>query len=89
MKSQNSVCRKCVSCGSIVSKDSLIRIVRNKEGETSLDFTLNKEGRGAYICRSKECIEKAFKKKLLERSFRAGIDPEDRERLIKETDNFG
>ncbi len=89
MKSKNPVCRKCVSCGSIVSKDALIRIVRNKEGKTSIDFSLCEEGRGAYICRSREFIDKALGKKLLERSFKAGIDPSDRERIIKETENFG
>jgi hypothetical protein len=55
-------------------KKELIRIVRDKEGNTSVDFTGKKAGRGAYICRSIECFEKARKGKRLEKAFEARID---------------
>lgn len=55
-------------------KKELIRIVRDKEGNTSVDFTGKKAGRGAYICRSAECFEKAKKGRRLEKSFEARID---------------
>lgn len=55
-------------------KKELIRIVRDKEGNTSVDFTGKKAGRGAYICRSIECFEKARKGKKLEKAFEARID---------------
>ncbi len=55
-------------------KKELIRIVRDKEGSTSVDFTGKKAGRGAYICKSIECLEKAKKGKRLEKAFEARID---------------
>ena len=60
--------RKCVGCGEMKDKKSLLRIVRSPEGEISLDLTGKKSGRGAYVCRSRECIKKAVKEKRLERA---------------------
>jgi len=57
-------------------KKELIRIVKNKENEISVDFTGKKPGRGAYICRSVPCFEKAKKGKRLERAFEAAIREE-------------
>lgn len=56
------------------SKKEMIRIVRDKDGATSVDFTGKKAGRGAYICKSMECFEKAKKGKRLEKTFEARID---------------
>ena len=50
-------------------KRELIRVVKSKEGDISLDLTGKKSGRGAYICKSVECFEKARKARKLERSF--------------------
>jgi len=55
-------------------KKELIRIVRDKEGNTSVDFTGKKAGRGAYICKNADCFEKAKKGKRLEKAFEARID---------------
>lgn len=44
--------RKCIGCGELKEKNQLVRIVRSKEGEISLDMTGKKNGRGAYICPS-------------------------------------
>ncbi len=55
-------------------KKELIRIVRDKEGSTSVDFTGKKAGRGAYICKNADCFEKAKKGKRLEKAFEAKID---------------
>ena len=49
--------RKCVGCGEMKDKKTLLRIVRSPEGEISLDLTGKKSGRGAYVCRSRECIK--------------------------------
>lgn len=54
-------------------KKELIRVVKNKENEISIDFTGKKPGRGAYICKSVSCFEKARKAKRLERAFVAPI----------------
>ena len=50
-------------------KRELIRVVKSKEGDISLDLTGKKSGRGAYICKSVECFEKARKARKFERSF--------------------
>ena len=50
--------RKCVATGEQLPKKELIRIVRNKEGEVSVDPTGKKNGRGAYLKRSLDAIRK-------------------------------
>jgi predicted RNA-binding protein YlxR (DUF448 family) len=55
-------------------KKELIRIVKNKEGRISLDKTGKAQGRGAYLCNSTECLEKAIKSRRLERSFEMKIE---------------
>lgn len=76
--------RKCVGCGEMKPKKELIRVLRTEEGEFVLDVTGKKNGRGAYICNSKECFAKAAKSKGLERSFKQAIPAEVYERLEKE-----
>ncbi len=68
--------RKCLGCDEMIGKKGLLRIVRSKEGEISLDLTGKKNGRGAYICKSSECFKKAVKKKSLERSLKCKIGGE-------------
>ncbi len=68
--------RKCIGCGEMKDKRTLVRIVRNKEGEISVDLMGKKPGRGAYICKSIDCLEKAEKAKRLERAFSTKIEPE-------------
>ena len=57
--------RMCLGCQEMKPKKELIRVVKNKENEISIDFTGKKPGRGAYICRSLSCFEKARKGKGL------------------------
>ena len=59
--------RKCLGCNEMKPKKELIRAVKSPEGEISLDLTGKKSGRGAYICKSAECIKKARKKHVAER----------------------
>lgn len=65
--------RKCVACNEMKNKRELIRIVKGQEGEYALDPTGKRPGRGAYICRTAECLEKVQKNKGLERSFKSAI----------------
>ena len=76
--------RKCIGCSEMKDKRELVRIVRNKEGEISVDFTGKKPGRGAYICKDTECLKKAQKAKRLSKAFSAPIDPEIYDTLRKE-----
>lgn len=55
-------------------KKDLVRIVRSKEGEVSLDLTGRKSGRGAYVCRDLTCLQKARKSRRIERSFSQKIE---------------
>ena len=64
----------CVGCGEMFDKRSLIRVVKSPEGEISIDLTGKKDGRGAYICNSTECLKKAKKRKSIERAFSMKID---------------
>ena len=76
--------RKCVGCNTSKDKKELIRVVKNAEGEISVDLTGKKNGRGAYICHSEECLAMAIKAKRLERAFECQISEEIYERLMQE-----
>lgn len=62
----------------------MIRVIRNPEGVIELDATGKKNGRGAYICLSQECLAKAMKSKGLERSFKNPVPKEIYQQLSKE-----
>lgn len=76
--------RKCLGCEEMIGKKGLLRIVKDKEGEISLDLTGKKNGRGAYICRTSACFEAARKRKAFERSLKCKIPEEVYERLADE-----
>ena len=73
--------RKCVATGEQLPKKELIRIVKNKEGEVSVDPTGKKNGRGAYLKRALDAIELAKKKKILNRVLDTEIPEEIYEEL--------
>lgn len=68
--------RRCVGCGQSFPKKTLLRVVRSPEGAVSLDATGKKSGRGAYICKSVQCLRKARKAKRLEHNLECEI-PDD------------
>ena len=84
MKQRKIPLRKCTGCNEMKDKRELIRVVRSNEGQFSLDFTGKKPGRGAYICKDIECLNKAEKNKGLERSFKMAVDKEIYNDLRKE-----
>lgn len=61
--------RRCLGCFESKAKNELIRIVKSKDGEITLDKTGKKQGRGAYICYNKDCLEKVIKTKKLDKEF--------------------
>ena len=69
MKTKKIPMRMCLGCGEMKPKRELIRVVKSKEGDISLDLTGKKSGSGAYICKSVKCFEKARKARKFERSF--------------------
>ena len=68
-------------------KNELIRVVKDKEDNISVDLTGKKAGRGAYICKSEECLEKAFKARRLNRSLSSNISEEIYQKLKEEISN--
>lgn len=80
--------RVCVGCGEMKSKKEMLRVLKTAEGEILLDATGKKNGRGAYLCFSRECLTKAIKGKGLERSFKMSIPKEVYDKLEKEMDEI-
>jgi len=76
MKKRRVPMRMCLGCQEMKPKKELIRIVKNKENEISVDFTGKKPGRGAYICRNVSCFDKARKGKRIEKAFESSISEE-------------
>lgn len=78
--------RKCVASGEMKPKKELIRIVRSKEGEVSIDLTGKKSGRGAYLTLDRDIIELAKKKNILANQLGSEIDPSLYEQLLELVD---
>ena len=76
--------RKCTGCNEMKEKRELVRIVRDPEGNVSVDLSGKKSGRGAYICKDKACLMKAQKARRLERAFECALPDDIYERLLKE-----
>ena len=66
--------RRCTACNEQKDKKDLLRIVKSKEGIIEVDETGKKNGRGAYICRNEECLNKLIKSKRLENIFEMKIE---------------
>lgn len=81
--------RKCVGCQEMKGKKEMIRVIRTEEGDFLLDVTGKKNGRGAYVCKARACLERAVKNKGLERSFKQSIPREVYEKLEKEMESLG
>ncbi len=80
--------RLCIGCGEMKSKREMMRILRTPEDAFVLDVTGKKNGRGAYLCRNKDCLQKAIKSKGLERSFKMSIPKEVYAKLEEEFNNI-
>lgn len=76
--------RQCLGCHEMIGKKNMLRVVKTPEGQFMLDPTGKMNGRGAYICFSRECLENAIKSKGLERSFKMKIPEEIYDKLRKE-----
>ncbi len=76
--------RTCIGCNEIKLKKELIRIVKNKDGQITVDKTGKAQGRGAYVCNNIQCLESAIRYKKLEKKFECKIDEELYENLRNE-----
>ena len=84
MKAKKVPMRMCTGCGEMFDKRTLVRVVKSKEGEISLDLTGKKAGRGAYVCKNADCLTKARKKKAFERAFGVKIEDEIYDKMQEE-----
>ena len=66
--------RTCIGCHQVKAKSELIRIVKSDDGEVIIDLFGKEKGRGAYVCRNADCINKAMRPERLNRAFRIGSD---------------
>ena len=80
--------RICVGCGQARHKKELLRIVKCQDNYLDIDQHQKKPGRGAYICRNRQCAILAKKRHGFDRTFRMKIDPEFYERLIQQVEKF-
>lgn len=80
--------RQCVGCREMISKKELLRVIRTPEEEVILDSTGKQNGRGAYLCKSLECFQKARKSKGLERSLKVTIPEDVYDKLEKEMNHL-
>ena len=76
--------RQCISCREMKQKKELIRIVRSPEGDVKIDTGGRMNGRGAYLCRSAACLEKARRTHAPDRSLKVKVPDTVYEMLEKE-----
>ena len=84
MRQKKIPMRMCVGCREMHEKRELIRIVKSAEGMVSIDMRGKAPGRGAYICKKSDCLERAMKSRALERALEHRIEPDVYERLREE-----
>ncbi|MEG0805221.1 MAG: YlxR family protein [Lachnospiraceae bacterium] len=76
--------RQCVGCRQMESKKNMIRVIKTADDEILVDVTGKMNGRGAYLCKSSQCLNLALKNKGLERSLKIRIPMEVVTNLTKE-----
>ena len=81
--------RRCTGCGEHFPKNTLIRVLRTPEGEIILDVTGKRSGRGAYICKSADCLKKARRARRIESSLECSVPDEIYARMEEELTTNG
>lgn len=83
MRQRKVPLRKCVATNEMKPKKEMIRIVKNKEGEVSIDPSGKMNGRGAYLSLSTDAVQKAWDKKILDQTLGTSIDDSFYEELMQ------
>lgn len=83
MKNRKIPMRSCVVTREKLPKQELLRVVKNNEGNVFVDTTGKANGRGAYIKKDVETLEKAMKSKILEKHLECSIPNEIYEEIKK------
>lgn len=79
--------RMCIGCREMKPKKELIRVVKTAEKEIKIDLVGKMNGRGAYVCKNKDCLQKAHKSNALSRAFEMNVSPEVYQGLETELEN--
>ena len=82
------VLRMCVVCREMRDKGDLIRVVKTSDGKIFVDNSQKQDGRGAYICKNGECLEKLNKNKAFNRAFKMPVSEEIYQSLINLKENW-
>jgi predicted RNA-binding protein YlxR (DUF448 family) len=80
--------RTCIACRRTDFKRALVRLVFVPAEGVAIDLTGKKAGRGAYLCRDKNCWKNALNSGKLERALRIGLNPENKEKLVNYAKGF-
>ncbi len=76
--------RRCVVCRQVRHKSELLRVVKTSSGDISFDATGKASGRGAYVCKSPECVQILQKRRNFDKVFKSRISDELYD-IVKET----
>ena len=66
--------RRCMACNTARNKYELVRIVKSPDGKILLDKQGKIDGRGAYICKNINCLEKIIKSNRIGKILNSNID---------------
>lgn len=84
--------RRCIACGDMYPKELMLRVVKLKDDQGNHAFIVDESkkinGRGAYMCHKKVCLEQARKSRGLERSFKMGVPQETYDKMEEEVANI-
>ena len=82
MKPKKIPMRMCVVTRERCEKRELIRIVKNKEGQIFIDETGKQNGKGCYLKKDEQVINKAKTTKILDRVLETSIPDQIYEDLL-------
>ena len=80
--------RTCIACRQVKAKRELIRLVHTSGGNIEVDSGGRKTGRGAYLCRARECWETGLKGNRLEHTLRSSLTQHNREQLTRQAEDL-
>jgi len=81
--------RMCVVTRERFEKRELLRIVRTPEGEVMIDLSGKSNGKGAYLKKDKEVINKARKNKILDRTLEVVVPDNLYDEMLKMIEEDG
>jgi predicted RNA-binding protein YlxR (DUF448 family) len=80
--------RTCIGCRHEFPKRELVRIVRTPTGTVTVDVTGKAAGRGAYLCRTRDCWTAALRRGMLAGALRTAVSEDDQADLERFRDTL-